>query len=52
MIALEGLAVPFIFNTRLPSSLVNEVDVITPELVLHGFVVCLDTEGAHDDFSG
>jgi hypothetical protein len=50
MIASERLAVPCIFNSRLPSSFVDEVDVITSELVLRGFIVCLDTEGAHDDF--
>jgi hypothetical protein len=52
MIALERLAVPCIFNSRLPSSLVDEVDVFMPELVLHGFIVCLDMEGAHGDLRG
>jgi hypothetical protein len=36
----------------LPSSLIDEVDIITPELVLCGFVICLDTGGDHGDFRG
>jgi hypothetical protein len=52
MIVLECLAVPHIFNSGLPSSLIDEVDVIMPELVLHGFIICLDTEGAHGDLRG
>jgi hypothetical protein len=31
------------FRELLPSSLVDEVDIIMPELVLRSFVVCLDT---------
>jgi hypothetical protein len=27
----------------------NEVDIFTLELVLHGFIICLDTEGAHNN---
>jgi hypothetical protein len=49
MIAPERLVVPCIFNSRLPSSLVDEVNVITPELILRGFVICLFMEGAHGD---
>jgi hypothetical protein len=45
VIALERLTVLFVLDSYLPSSLINEVDVITLELVLHGFVVCLDTGG-------
>jgi hypothetical protein len=52
MIAPERLAVPCILDNRLSSSLVDEVDVITSELVLHDFIVCLDTEGAHGDHRG
>jgi hypothetical protein len=52
MVASECMEVPCIFNSRLSSSLVDEVDVITPELVLHGFVICLDTERAHGDLWG
>jgi hypothetical protein len=48
----ECLVVPCIFNSRLPSSLIDEVNVITSELVLRGFIVCLDTEGAHGDLRG
>jgi hypothetical protein len=36
----------------LPSSLINVVNVITPELVLRGFIMCLDTGGAHGDVQG
>jgi hypothetical protein len=42
-IAPELLTVPCISESCLASSLVDEVDVITSELVLRGFVVCLDT---------
>jgi hypothetical protein len=42
LVAFECLAVPCIFNSRLPSSFIDEVDILTPELVLRGFVVCLD----------
>jgi hypothetical protein len=52
MVAPERLVVPHIFNSRLPSLLINEVNVITMELVLRGFVICLDTEGDHGDFRG
>jgi hypothetical protein len=43
LVAFECLAVPCIFNSRLPSLFINEVDILTPELVLCSFVVCLDT---------
>jgi hypothetical protein len=52
MITSESLMVSCIFNSRLLSSFIDEVDVITLELVLGGFVVCLDTEGAHGDLRG
>jgi hypothetical protein len=52
MIAPKPLVVPFIFNNRFPSLLIDEIDVITPELVLRGFIVCLDIEGAHGDLRG
>jgi hypothetical protein len=39
----ECLSVACIFNSSLPSSLVDQVDILTPELILHGFVVCLYT---------
>jgi hypothetical protein len=50
MIMFECLAVSCILNSRLPSLLINEVDILTLELVLRGFVVCLDTKGTHADF--
>jgi hypothetical protein len=34
----------------LPSSFIDKVDIITLELVLRGFVVCLNTGGDHCDF--
>jgi hypothetical protein len=49
MIASECLMVPCILDSYLPSSLIDEVDVLTSELVLCDFVVCLDTKGAHFD---
>jgi hypothetical protein len=36
----------------LPSSFVDKVNIFALELVLHGFVIYLDTEGAHGDFRG
>jgi hypothetical protein len=48
----ERLLVACIFNSRLPSSLIDQVDILMPELVLHGFVVCLDTQRAPGDFRG
>jgi hypothetical protein len=50
LVAFECLVVPCIFDSRLASSLIDEVDIFTPELVQRGFVVCLDTYGAHGDF--
>jgi hypothetical protein len=52
LVAFECLVVPCIFDSRLASSLIDEVDIFTPELVQRGFVVCLDTYGAHGDFWG
>jgi hypothetical protein len=49
VIAPERLTVPCILESCLPSLLVDEVDIITPELVLRGFVVCLNTGGDHGD---
>jgi hypothetical protein len=43
LVVFECLAVPCIFNSRLPSSFINEVDMLSSELVLCGFVICLDT---------
>jgi hypothetical protein len=52
VVAPERLPVACIFNSSLLSSLVDQVDILTPELVLHGFVICLDTQRAHGDFWG
>jgi hypothetical protein len=52
MITPERLAVPCIFCHRLPSSLVDEIDIFMLELVLYGFVICLDMDGAHGDLWG
>jgi hypothetical protein len=43
LVAFECLAVLCIFNSRLSSSFIDEVDILGPVLVLLGFVVCLDT---------
>jgi hypothetical protein len=50
VIAPERLVVPCILESCLPSLFVDEIDIITPEPVLHDFVVCLDTGGDHGDF--
>jgi hypothetical protein len=52
LVVFECLVVPCIFYSRLPFSLIDEVDIFTSELGLRGFVVCLDTYGAHGDFRG
>jgi hypothetical protein len=52
VIVPECLMVPCILESFLPSLLIDEVDIITPELVLRGFVVCVDTMGDHGDFRG
>jgi hypothetical protein len=52
VIAPKHLTVPCISESYLPSSLVDEVDIIMPELVLCSFVICLDTLGNHGDFWG
>jgi hypothetical protein len=43
LVAFECLAVPCIFNSRLPSSFIDEVDILTLKLILRDFIVCLDT---------
>jgi hypothetical protein len=52
LIAPERLVIPCIFYSRLPSSFINKVNIFTPELILCGLVICLDTKGAHGDFWG
>jgi hypothetical protein len=52
VIALERLMISCVLNSCLPSSLIDEVDIIMSELVLRGFVVCLDVGRDHGDFRG
>jgi hypothetical protein len=52
MVVPERLPVACSFNSRLPSLLVDQVDIITLELLLHGFILCLDTQRAHGDLWG
>jgi hypothetical protein len=52
VVALKHLPIPCIFNSRLASSLIHQVDIFMPELVLCGFVIRLDTERAHGDLRG
>jgi hypothetical protein len=52
VVAPERLVVPCISDGCLPSALVDEVHVLTPQLSLHRFFVSLDPRGAHDDFRG
>jgi hypothetical protein len=41
--SFECLTVPCIFNSRLQPSFIDEVDILTPELVLRGFIICMYT---------
>jgi hypothetical protein len=50
VIASERLAVSCILESCLPSCFIDQVNIIMPELVLCGFVVCLNTGGDHGDF--
>jgi hypothetical protein len=43
LVTFEYLTIPCIFNSILSSSFIDEVDIFAPELVLCGFVECLDT---------
>jgi hypothetical protein len=52
VVAPERLVVPCISDGCLPSTLVDEVHVLTPQLSLHRFLKSLDLRGAHDDFRG
>jgi hypothetical protein len=52
VVAPERLPVACIFNSSLSSSLVDQVNILTLELVLRGFVICLDMWRAHGDFRG
>jgi hypothetical protein len=48
----ERLVVPCISDGCLPSALVDEVHIFTPQLSLHRFLKSLDPRGTHDDFRG
>jgi hypothetical protein len=52
VIAPEHLEVPCILESCLPSCFIDQVNIIVTELVLHGFIVWLDTGGDHGDFRG
>jgi hypothetical protein len=52
VVAPERLPVAFIFNSSLSYSLIDQVDILMPELVLRGFIICLNTQRAHGDFQG
>jgi hypothetical protein len=52
VVAPERLSVACIFNSSLPSSLVDQVDILMSKLVLRGFVICLYMQRAHGDFRG
>jgi hypothetical protein len=45
VVAPEWLMVSYILDSCLPSSCVDEIDVTSSELVLRGFVVCLEMGG-------
>jgi hypothetical protein len=49
VVAPERLEVSCISKSCLPSSFIDKVNNIWPELVLHDFVVCLNTGGDHGD---
>jgi hypothetical protein len=42
VVAPECLSVACIFISRLPYLLIDQVDILTPDLVLRGFIVYLD----------
>jgi hypothetical protein len=52
VVAPKRLPVACIFNSRLSSSLVDQANILTPELVLRSFIVCLDPQRARGDFWG
>jgi hypothetical protein len=52
MIALKRLVIPCILESCLPSSFINKVDIITPELVLHDFVIFLNMGKGNGNFWG
>jgi hypothetical protein len=46
VVAPEWLMVSYVLDSCLPSSRVDEVNVTSSELVLRGFVICLETGGS------
>jgi hypothetical protein len=48
----ERLVVSCIPDHRSPSSFVDDVHVLTPQLFLHRFIKSLDPWRAHNDFRG
>jgi hypothetical protein len=52
VVAPERLVVPCIPNCHSPSTFVDEVHVLTPQLFLHRFIERLDPWRAHNDFRG
>jgi hypothetical protein len=52
VVAPERLLVSCISESCLPSSFIDKVNIITQELVLHDFIVCLNTGGDHGDLWG
>jgi hypothetical protein len=52
VVAPKWLMVSYVLDSCLPSSRVDEVNVTSSELVLHGFVICLETGGEPMVISG
>jgi hypothetical protein len=52
VIAPERLAVPCISESYLSSCFIDQVNIIKSELILHSFVIHLDTGGDHGDLWG
>jgi hypothetical protein len=52
VVTLERLVVPCISDCCLPSVLVDEDHVLTPQLFLHRLINRLDPSGAHKGFRG
>jgi hypothetical protein len=52
VVAPKRLPVACIFNSSLSFLLIDQVDILTPELVQRDFIICLNTQRAHGDFWG
>jgi hypothetical protein len=50
VVAPEHLVVPCILDRRSPSTFVDEVHILTPQLFLHRLIERLDLWRAHNDF--